>query len=315
MAQRLQRHERCPGSGFIDQGMRQLPLPRKERIMRLGWSVRRAVTIGLGVMMILGIGAVASHAACACVNGECYTDVIVSGAGWELANGRYIFAGHFPELGLCVFTDTGEFGFGEGKFNRAVGYDSGTWVIVDVHHLEGLLYLHDGGSDVPPPPSGGWEPFHPDLLPAPIVTGGQPCSQTPPPPPLQISPAGVCGSYLDRCLDLPEGEAPPMVGLCPLAAVYEVGEVVTGACSICDAAGSVMRGSYVHLYIYTVDIEPRPETRTLLDHWTVHYDRDAGGYTYSWDTTDIAPGYCDLYLSFADGSSHTCRIELTAPVE
>ena len=132
---------------------------------------------------------------------------------------------------------------------------------------------------------------------------------------LRIEPAGEAGSFLYRCLELEDGEEPPMVGLYPLAAIYEVGELVTGACSICDAAGSVMRGSYVHLYIYTVDIEPRPETRTLLDHWTVHYDRDAGGYTYSWDTTDIAPGYCDLYLSFADGSSHTCRIELTAPVE
>jgi hypothetical protein len=134
-------------------------------------------------------------------------------------------------------------------------------------------------------------------------------------PALVIEPAGESGTFLDRCLDLAEGEEPPMAGLCPLAAVYEIGDLVTGACSIMNPGGQPARGSYVHVFVYSVDIEVRPEGVILLDHWVVRYDRDAGGYAFSWDTTDIAPGYYDVYLSFADGSGHTCRIQITGPDE
>ncbi|MBE0636535.1 hypothetical protein IH601_11110, partial [Candidatus Bipolaricaulota bacterium] len=139
----------------------------------------------------------------------------------------------------------------------------------------------------------------------------------PPPGTIIIAPMGVAGSgaFLDRCLDLAEGEEPPMVGLCPLTAIYEVGEFVTGACSISEAAGSAMRGTYIHVYINSVDIEPRPEVVTLLDHWTVHYDPVRSGYSFSWDTTGYEPGYYDVYLAFADGSGHTCRIQLVGAAE
>jgi len=136
-------------------------------------------------------------------------------------------------------------------------------------------------------------------------------------PDIDIVPLGAAGAggFLDRCLDLAEGEEAPMIGECALSAIYEVGEFVTGACNICDGAGSAMRGSYIHVYIYAVDIEPRPELLTLLDHWTVHYDQSTGGYTYSWDTQGMAPGYYDIHLGFAYGSSHTCRIQLIESVE
>jgi len=135
--------------------------------------------------------------------------------------------------------------------------------------------------------------------------------------PLLIAPIGSTGggAFLDRCLDLEEGEEPPMIGLRPLAATYEVGEAVTGACSILNLARNVVWGSYVHVFIYAVDIEVRPEALSLLDHWVVRYDRDRDGYSYSWDTAEYSPGYYDVYLSFRDGSGHTCRIQLSEPVE
>ena len=134
---------------------------------------------------------------------------------------------------------------------------------------------------------------------------------------LTIEPMGSMGDggYLDRCLELEEGEEPPMVGSCPLAAIYEVGEVVTGACQILNPGGHAMRASYVHVFIYSVDIESRPEEKMLLNHWVARYNSSAGGYTFSWDTTDVPPGYYDVYLSFTDGSSHTCRIQLVEPEE
>ena len=134
---------------------------------------------------------------------------------------------------------------------------------------------------------------------------------------ITVEPMGSAGpeTFLDRCLDLAEGEAPPMVGECPLSAIYEVGELVTGACNVCDPAGRTVRGSFVRLYVYAVDIDARPEEVTLLDHWAVHYGSERGCYAFSWDTTDQAPGYYDLHFFFADWTTHTCRIQLVAPAE
>jgi hypothetical protein len=64
-----------------------------------------------------------------------------------------------------------------------------------------------------------------------------------------------------------------------------------------------------------VNIDARPEALTLLDHWVVRYDHAAGGYAYSWDATGYEPGYYDIFLSFADGSSQSCRIQLAEPAE
>ena len=142
----------------------------------------------------------------------------------------------------------------------------------------------------------------------------------PPPgtvPDIVITPMGTAGAstFLDRCLQLGEGEEPPMAGLCQLTAIYEVGEAVTGACSILNPASNFVWRSYIHVFIYAVDIEVRPEVLTLLDHWVVRYDRDRDGYYYSWDTAEYALGYYDVYLAFPDGSGHTCRIQLIEPAE
>ncbi len=138
---------------------------------------------------------------------------------------------------------------------------------------------------------------------------------TPPPgtvPAISITPAGAAGegSFLDRCLDLEEGEEPPMVGLCPLYAIFRIGEVINGRCLLSDEDGDPLRGSYVHIHIYSVDPSTRPETLVLIDHWTTHYEGDCGGYCFAWDSSEQVPGYYDLRLAFPDGSAHTCRIQL-----
>jgi len=131
-------------------------------------------------------------------------------------------------------------------------------------------------------------------------------------PDIAITPMGTAGAsaFLDRRLELGEGEEPPMAGLRQVTAIYGVGEAVTGACSILNPSGNVAWGSYIHVFIYAVNIEVRPEALILLDHWVVRYDRDRGGYSFSWDTAEYALGYYDVYLSFANASSHTCRIHL-----
>jgi len=143
---------------------------------------------------------------------------------------------------------------------------------------------------------------------------------TPPPgtlPTIVVTPAGAAGdgAFLDRCLSLDEGEEPPMVGLCPLSAIYSVGEIISGRCLLSDDDGTPLRGSYVHVYVYAVDPSTRPETLVLIDHWTIHYEGDCGGYCFTWDSSEQFPGYYDVRLSFPDASAHTCRIQLTEPTQ
>ena len=101
-----------------------------------------------------------------------------------------------------------------------------------------------------------------------------------------------------------------MIGEQPLAAVYEVGEMVTGACAILDDDGRNLSASYVHIYVYSVDLSTRPETVVLLDHWIIHRDRPSFEHHIEVPTDVLDPGYYDIYLSFPDGSSETLRIEI-----
>jgi len=146
-------------------------------------------------------------------------------------------------------------------------------------------------------------------------------SPPPPPPPvvppLVIVPAGETdgGGFVDRGLVLEEGEEPPMIGSQPLTAVFEMGEAVTGACNIYDLEGRIVHGSYIHVYIYSVNLDVQPESLTLIEHWCAHYDYTAGAYSYGWDTAGQTPGYYDVYLGFPDGSSQTARIQIAELLE
>ena len=131
---------------------------------------------------------------------------------------------------------------------------------------------------------------------------------------LSVLPGGVAGGFLDRCLELAEGEEPPMIGDCPLAAAFECGEMIGGSCLVCGPCGETLYASYVHVYVYAVDVTTIPPTATLIDHWSIFYDPGYGAYPFSWDSTDMAPGYYDIYLSFADGSDEVIRIHLIEPV-
>ncbi len=136
-------------------------------------------------------------------------------------------------------------------------------------------------------------------------------------PTIQIVAAGAAGNgtFLDRYLDLGEGEEPPIAGLSALAAVYEVGELISGRCLLLDDCDRLLRGSYLHIYIYSVDAEARPEGIVLVEHWTVHYTGDCAGYCFAWDSAGRPPGYYDVRLFFPDGSAHVCRIQLVNPRE
>ncbi|MCJ7753017.1 MAG: hypothetical protein MUP13_00490 [Thermoanaerobaculales bacterium] len=68
--------------------------------------------------------------------------------------------------------------------------------------------------------------------------------------------------------------------------------------------------SFIHIYIYSVDISGIPDFSALVDHWTVRYSFGASEYAFSWDTTGLAPGYYDIRLVFSNGTALMFRIQL-----
>jgi Thrombospondin type 3 repeat len=132
-----------------------------------------------------------------------------------------------------------------------------------------------------------------------------------------VIPRGIPGdgAFLDCILPLEEGEEPPMLGLQPLNGAYEVGEVVSGGCELRSEDGSALRGAFIHLYIYTVDLAQRPEFLHLVDHWTVHYDPAFRGYRFEWDTAEWLPGVYDISLFIPNAPRHVFRIEIVEPTE
>jgi|GEM_PF-4061909 len=130
------------------------------------------------------------------------------------------------------------------------------------------------------------------------------------------TPAGMAGpgQFLDVVLPLAEGEEAPMIGTLPLAAIHEVGDIVTGACAFLNLIGSRTSAGFMHMFVSSVDLSTRPETVLLLSHWQSEYNPVSRQYEFAWDTSGLAPGYYDLRLFFGDPApAQTFRIQLIAP--
>ena len=131
----------------------------------------------------------------------------------------------------------------------------------------------------------------------------------------QLVPLGGGGeeAFLDQAPVLDEVGDPVMAGYLPLSSVYEVGALVTGASMVCDAAMNPLCSSWIHMYIYSVDLSPRPERLSLIDHWMVRYDHQSECYALEWSTEEMYAGVYDIYLSIGDGHGETIRIQLMEP--
>jgi hypothetical protein len=107
----------------------------------------------------------------------------------------------------------------------------------------------------------------------------------------------------------------PLVGEYPLAAICGVGETLTGSFTLEDPTGLPMRGVYVILYLYSVElIDVNPGLIiTLVDHWSVGYDTETQDWNFEIDTEILEPGYYYIYLSFPGGATLTLPVEVTAP--
>ena len=202
-------------------------------------------------------------------------------------------------------------------------YGSGTWwhIFVDLGGDIGTWRIE---SDAPTPPCTGYS-LHsssgegdewgtPTLTGECADSGGGDTGSAAPSVVITIDPTGDAGpeAFLDVVLPVVEGEEPVMAGEKELAAIHVVGDAVSGSCQIIGSGGSPTGASFVHVYVYSVDIVSFPEIVVLLDHWMASYNRPTQEFEFSWDTTELAPGYYDLRLFFQDGTSQTFRIQLTA---
>ncbi|MBE0635741.1 hypothetical protein IH601_07085 [Candidatus Bipolaricaulota bacterium] len=105
-------------------------------------------------------------------------------------------------------------------------------------------------------------------------------------------------------------EAAPQVGERTLFAVLEALQTTTFVAEILDAEGRPVLNSWIHVFIYAVDVAAARESLTLITHWVVHCDRILWTYPIEIDTSVLAPGYYDIYMVFPDGEPLTIRIQL-----
>ena len=225
----------------------------------------------------------------------CYLPIRIIDAGTTDVNGQAFFAGFADGKPYYVGRDV------------RVEWDSGPrrWVIYDTSSGSDVS-VYTNSRNEPTPPSRGWRKSG-GLDPEPRIDGGEPC------PVIVPTGEGGEGAFLDRGLDLAEGETPPIAGELYVTAVYSVGELVTGSCQILDPDGDRPVLSYVHIYIYSVDVTARPDHRDFVTHWMAPHNWETREYEIEWDTTGQPPGYYDVHLAFEGGGYATLRIELVAP--
>jgi len=256
-------------------------------------TARRRINVGVFLAVLLTAASASLLAVATETTHECYVPLRISGAGTSVVNGQAFFAG---------FADGRPFYVGR---DVRVEWDSGTrsWIIYDTSGV-GDVAVYTSNDNEPTPPDRGWT-ISGGAAPAPHLSGGEPC-------PL-IEPTGVDGGFLHRGLDLEEGETPPLAGARILSAIYTIGETVTGSCHILDPDSGRYVFSYVHAYVYSIDVDATPESIRIVTHWIAPHDWDTREYVIEWDTADQAPGYYDLRLSFEGGGSATMRIQLVEP--
>jgi len=279
----------------------------------------------LVVAVLVAVAVCAVSALVVVADDVCYTDLRISGTGNAWVDRNHAFSGMvadrpefnntyqispFESVSVATFYD------GAGRWICSICYDK---IMNPPDFSFGtIVYMFGNTSDSATPPQTGWELL--GLIPGGVVfdvntptmmSGGEPCSP-PPSPPLVIIPMGEAGpsELLDVVIPIIEGEEPLMAGTQVLTAIHEVGAVITGNCQILGATGYPTGASYIHVYLYSVDIATRPETVVLLSHWMAHFNRDTLEYEIAVDTMELAPGYYDIYLSFQDGTAYTFRIQL-----
>jgi len=236
----------------------------------------------------------------------CYEDVVVN---WDLPDTTTIVIAIAFTGQLCggypVYSGSGVFVLGSDPFSyvATVEYVSSWELSLECDSGGGQIEIWaDLGGETceTPPPFSAEDPYIGTLS----VSGGEVCSDPKAYGGVELAPAGAAG-FLDR--GFPEGEEPPVVGELVVSATYEVGELVTGCCSV---TGDV---SYVTLTWYAVTIGTDFDVRDPIDSKIVH--EDDGAFCFEIDTEGWSPGYYDIRLGIPGECCEWIRVEVVPPAE
>ncbi|MBN1859607.1 hypothetical protein JW848_10475, partial [Candidatus Bipolaricaulota bacterium] len=128
----------------------------------------------------------------------------------------------------------------------------------------------------------------------------------------ELGEAGI-PSFLDRSTGA-DGAEPPMYGDQPVAAIYGMGETISIAFQILNAAGLPIPDMDIQCAMFRVTVDGVEETSRQVLAWTsLAYD---AGYAMSIATVDdrgavlFEPGYYDIWLMFPGGMMERIRIQM-----
>jgi len=121
--------------------------------------------------------------------------------------------------------------------------------------------------------------------------------------------------FLDKCIAGGGGD----VGGQPLAAIYELGEIILVTFVVTDDDGNLIVDAVSTLTFVEITFIGEDEEYSIVGYFVIPYDGELGLYTLGIPTVtedwSLRVGYYDLWLDLDDGTSILHRIQIIEPVE
>jgi len=106
------------------------------------------------------------------------------------------------------------------------------------------------------------------------------------------------------------GDNVQTAGTRSLFAIHTIGDPITGSGQFMNAHGNPAPLGYMHVYLFAVDTDIRPELSLLVTHFMAEFNWRELRYEFSIDTTTLEAGYYDVRISLPHGSAEVYRIKL-----
>lgn len=125
-----------------------------------------------------------------------------------------------------------------------------------------------------------------------------------------IIPAGEAGPglFLDRLVPLEGSETLPLLARLPriqrqpLWAIYEIGESVSGGCTILDENGDVVRSTFIIAELYRLTFSGEKTYYELLQEKTFGCDRTTATYRFELPTDGLEADFYQIRLGLPNGN-------------
>jgi len=112
--------------------------------------------------------------------------------------------------------------------------------------------------------------------------------------------------FLDKSIAGGGGE----VGMAPLEAMYNIGDVIHVSFNLSDNDGTPVTDALPSCTVVEVTFRHDDEHYNIIDVFPLESDEETGLYRLEIPTDELAPGIYDLWLGFGDGTAERLRIQL-----